>query len=149
MKHVDDMLLQKGHDFKNLIIMDRGYPSFEVIKHIENANIKYLARTKSNFFKEVSQTNSNDEWVTIKITPSRKKHLKQQNYIANTGDSVIVRVVKFILSNGDEETLITNLSNEEATYDDCTQLYFKRWGIETRYDELKSKFEIENFSGKV
>lgn len=149
MKHIDDMLTQKKQDFKNLIIMDRGYPSFEVIKHIENANVKYLARTKSNFFKEVSQTNSNDEWVIIKITPSRKKHLKQQNYITNTGDSVIVRVVKFILSNGEEETLITNLSNEEVTYDDCTQLYFKRWGIETRYDELKNKFEIENFSGKT
>lgn len=149
MKHIDDMLTQKESNCKNLIIMDRGYPSFEVIKHIENVNIKYLARTKTNFFKEVTQTRSNDEWVTIEITPSRKKHLKQQNCIVNTGDSIVVRVVKFILSNGEEETLITNLSNDEATYDECTGLYFKRWGIETRYDELKNKFEIENFSGKT
>lgn len=149
MKHIDDMLMQKGCDYENLIIMDRGYPSFEVIKHTENANVKYLARTKSNFFREVTQTKSNDEWVTIAITPSRKKHLKQQNYDVNTGDSIVVRVVKFILPNGEGETLITNLPNADATYDDCIMLYFKRWGIEVRYDELKNKFEIENFSGKT
>lgn len=149
-KHIDDMMLmQKESIFENLIIMDRGYPSFEIIKHIENAKIKYLARTKTNFFKEVAQTKSDDEWVTIKITPSRKKHLKRQNCIVNTGDSIVVRVVKFILPNGEQETLITNLSGDDATVDDCKELYFKRWGIETRYDELKNKFEIENFSGKT
>ena len=28
-------------------------------------------------------------------------------------------------------------------------LYFKRWPIETKYDMLKKKLEIENFSGKL
>lgn len=27
------------------------------------------------------------------------------------------------------------------------ELYFKRWGIETKYYELKNRLEIENFSG--
>ncbi|WP_139339560.1 transposase [Bacillus dakarensis] len=26
-------------------------------------------------------------------------------------------------------------------------LYFKRWGIETKYDELKSKLQIQKFTG--
>ena len=29
------------------------------------------------------------------------------------------------------------------------ELYFKRWGIETAYDTLKSKLQLENFSGKT
>jgi len=150
MKHIDTMMhMQTAYDLDNLLIMDRGYPSFEVIKYIENAKIKYLARTKINFFKEVAQTKSNDEWVTITITPSRKKHLKQQNYFVNTGDSIVLRVLKFILPNGEQETLVTNLTDEEASADDCKALYFKRWGIETRYDELKNKFEVENFSAKT
>ena len=33
--------------------------------------------------------------------------------------------------------------------DQAAQLYFKRWGIETAYDTLKSKFQLENFSGKT
>jgi len=28
-------------------------------------------------------------------------------------------------------------------------LYFKRWPIETEYNEIKNKLEIENFSGKL
>lgn len=27
-------------------------------------------------------------------------------------------------------------------------VYFKRWGIETRFDDLKNKWEVENFSGE-
>jgi len=26
-------------------------------------------------------------------------------------------------------------------------LYFKRWGIETKYDELKNKFGLQKFTG--
>ncbi|MDR3170509.1 MAG: hypothetical protein LBU17_02645 [Treponema sp.] len=29
------------------------------------------------------------------------------------------------------------------------RLYFKRWPIETKYNELKKKLEIENFSGRI
>lgn len=32
-------------------------------------------------------------------------------------------------------------------YEEFKGLYFKRWGIETKFDELKNKFQIENFSG--
>ncbi|SMD17140.1 hypothetical protein SAMN04488500_1481, partial [Sporomusa malonica] len=27
------------------------------------------------------------------------------------------------------------------------ELYFKRWGIEVKYSQLKSRYELENFSG--
>lgn len=30
---------------------------------------------------------------------------------------------------------------------DFKELYFKRWGVETKYDELKNRLEIENFTG--
>lgn len=31
--------------------------------------------------------------------------------------------------------------------EDFKELYFKRWGIEIKYDELKNRLEIENFTG--
>lgn len=31
--------------------------------------------------------------------------------------------------------------------EDFKTLYFKRWGIEVKYNQLKSKYELENFSG--
>ena len=60
-----------------------------------------------------------------------------------------VRVLKVTLSNGDTETLLTNLQQEQLPLEQAAQLYFKRWGIETAYDTLKSKFQLENFSGKT
>ena len=46
-----------------------------------------------------------------------------------------------------EEILITNLFDESLKIQDFKELYFKRWGVEIKYDELKNRLEIENFSG--
>ena len=35
------------------------------------------------------------------------------------------------------------------TESDFKELYFMRWGIEIKYDELKNRLEIENFTGKT
>ena len=46
-----------------------------------------------------------------------------------------------------EEILITNLSREEFSIEDLKALYFKRWGIEIKYNEIKNRLIIENFTG--
>lgn len=140
-------MLELESNIKNIIIFDRGYACFELIRFLEETHQKYLMRVKSNFYTEVNKTQSADEMVKIKVTPARKKHLKQQGCNVQTGDHIDVRVVKFALTTGEQETLITNLTEYEAKTQYCMDLYFKRWGIETAYDELKNKFEIENFSG--
>ena len=52
------------------------------------------------------------------------------------------------LAKGQIEVLITSLldSNKYPT-SQFKQLYFKRWGVETFFDELKNKLKIEHFSG--
>ena len=32
---------------------------------------------------------------------------------------------------------------------DFKELYFKRWGIEVKYNEIKNKLQIENFTGET
>jgi hypothetical protein len=56
---------------------------------------------------------------------------------------VVVRAVKVPL-NDDCETLITNL---DWTPSELFELYGKRWGIETDYDALKNKIQVEAWSG--
>ena len=147
-KNIDEMLEIVENDVENLILFDRGYPSFEMITYLEQRQQKYLMRVKSNSFKEFHSTTSDDEVVSVTITPTRKKHLKQQGFIVETGTKIIVRVIKLTLPSGEEEILITNLTDAEVPYSEFKDLYFRRWGIETKYDELKNRFEIENFSGK-
>ena len=73
--------------------------------------------------------------------------MKEQGTLIPVGTVLKIRVIKVKLSTGEIETLITDLTAEELSYEECKALYFKRWGIETRYDQLKNQFEVENFSG--
>ena len=42
---------------------------------------------------------------------------------------------------------LTSLFDEKLTIKDFKVLYFMRWGIETKYADLKNKIQIENFTG--
>jgi hypothetical protein len=146
-QNIQELLELKQETIQNLIMFDRGYPSFELIKFIENNGQKYIMRVKSNFFKEVIASKKKDGMITVIVTPSRQKHMKQQGYEAQIGDSITLRVIKFNLPSGEEEILITNILCTDISFEECKNLYFRRWGIETKYDVLKNKMQIENFSG--
>ena len=62
-------------------------------------------------------------------------------------DGIRVRVVKFILPSGQTETLITDLFDmEESVFQ---ELYFLRWNVEEKYDVVKNKLELPNFTGRT
>ena len=46
-----------------------------------------------------------------------------------------------------EEILITNLPSETFDRFQIAELYQMRWGIETAYETLKDRLQIENFTG--
>ncbi|WP_235846942.1 transposase [Neobacillus soli] len=58
-----------------------------------------------------------------------------------------LRAIRFTLDSGEKELLITNIEDVELGIQDFKTLYFKRWGIETKYDELKNKLQIQKFTG--
>ena len=132
---------------RDLILFDRGYPSAALIFYLQTRGIHFLMRVSSSFYNEVNHTATPDEWVEIVITKERAKELKEQGTLIPVGTVLKIRVIKVKLSTGEIETLITDLTAEELSYEECKALYFKRWGIETRYDQLKNQFEVENFSG--
>ena len=52
-----------------------------------------------------------------------------------------------IPESNETEYLLTNLCDSDFTKDDFLHIYHMRWGIETKYDDLKNKLRIEDFSG--
>jgi hypothetical protein len=57
-------------------------------------------------------------------------------------------VIKFRLPGGEIETLITSLSDKRSCrMSSFKGLYFKRWPVGTKYEEVKKKLEVENFPG--
>ena len=51
------------------------------------------------------------------------------------------------MKNGTLEILITNVFDLTGT--ELSELYCARWGIETEYNVIKNKIQMENFSGKT
>lgn len=118
---------------KELIIFDRGYPSSELMSFIESKGSKYLFRYNQTFLSGAkNQITSGDSIISYRFK--------------STGITLKMRVITITLPNGSQETLVTNIF-DEFTKEDFKELYHMRWKIETNYDDLKNKLEIENFSG--
>lgn len=115
-----------------VFIMDRGYPSAELLNAIETNGHKFILRYSSKFLKNV-QAQGDDVIVDHKF--------KKMNH------TMRVRLLKIKLSDKENEYLITNIFDSNITLEDFKWAYRKRWGIETKYNDLKNKLEIENFSG--
>ena len=136
--------------FNELIILDRGYPSFELFYELDKLHIDYVMRIKprfSNMTEEFVKSDLMELTTEIKQAPSHKKvSLLKKLYLKNK--SVKVRLVKVLLDSGETELLITSLTNKTKFPTNIfKELYFKRWGIETLYDKLKNKLLIEKFTG--
>ncbi len=143
--------LAKEHILKaktgDLIIYDRGYPSFELIYEHKELEIDFLFRVKVSFSNVVKFfVESNKTSQIIEIKPGQNRSFEDKKY--NKDKTYKVRLVRVKLNDGSIEVLMTSLLNSK-TFKSNTfkELYFKRWGVETYYDELKNKLKVEHFSG--
>jgi hypothetical protein len=117
---------------KELLIFDRGYPSFELLKDLEAANIKYVMRAKSKFN------------VDIDLLP-----LGHHSFVLEQKSETINIIVVKLEIEGEIETLLSNLFDDSLTIDDFGELYFKRWPVETQYGITKINLQLENFSSRL
>lgn len=62
-------------------------------------------------------------------------------------EHICLRMVKIYLDDDKYEVLLTNLPTEEFSTEQLADLYHMRWSIETAYETLKSRLQIENFTG--
>ena len=115
-----------------VFVMDRGYPSAELIDAIINAEHKFIMRCPTEFLRGMKLPKMDN---TLEHKFAKLKH------------SLKVRVVKIQLPSGNIEYLITNILDSQITIDDFKWAYEKRWGIETKYNDVKNKLEIECFTG--
>ncbi len=117
----------------DLILFDRGYPSRDFIAYIEKSDIKYVMRVPMSSMRELKETTQSDQTITFSVD----------------GETLTARVLRFELSSGEEEVLVTNLMDKNLGTYEFKELYFKRWSIEEEYGVMKSKIQIENFTGST
>lgn len=167
-----DMLERNIFTQKTLIIADRGFESYNLIAHcLEKENADFLIRVRQNYsaMREVAKLPMMELDCTIRptITTTQTKEDKKNGYVflqvpkkSKVGSKtrrgrwdfpspypMKLRVCRFLLDNGEFETVATSLPRS-FSLDDIRELYHLRWGIETSFRDLKYTLGLVNLHGK-
>lgn len=126
---------------QDLLIGDRGYPSFEIFSDLLQRQTNFLLRcavTLNSQIREFVDSSATDSLVDV---PPPKNQ--------PTAPPIAVRLIKVTLPSGKSEVLATNLRAEDGHLaQDLGALYAKRWRIETAFREMKVWHAIEAFSAR-
>lgn len=167
-----EMLKRNTFTQKTLIIADRGFESYNLIAHcLEKENADFLIRVRQNYpaMREVAKLPMMELDCTIRptITTTQTKEDKKNGYVflqvpkkSKVGSKtrrgrwdfpspypMKLRVCRFLLDNGEFETVATSLPRS-FSLDDIRELYHLRWGIETSFRDLKYTLGLVNLHGK-
>ena len=145
MEHLDKV--ESG----DLLLLDRGYPCFWLLFLLKAKGIEFCVRLKENWWlkvKDFTDSNEKERIVTFRLPKKDRKKLADFPHMQDA--PLTCRLIKVELENGEKEILCTSLTDSgKYAYEDFEQLYHYRWNEEEAYKLLKSRVEIENFSGKT
>jgi hypothetical protein len=131
-------------------VFDRGYPSLWLISYLQKEGFKFCFRLSTSWktAHQALQEREKDINWTLKKRPSQEYgKLKTYNLPSEVEG---LRLVSIDLANGEQEVLLTNLTNrEEYPLSAIKELYHMRWGTEEYYKRLKQIAQIEYFSGRT
>ena len=163
---------------KALVIADRGYESYNNMAHIKEKGWYFLIRIKDgiNGIKNGLDLPSSDEFdipISLKLSRKQTNEMKEKykndknhyKFIPHStpfdyldlklrkGDSLQYyeldfRIVRFKITEGSYETVLTNLDMNEYPSHKLKELYASRWGIETSFRDLKYTIGMLDFHSK-
>lgn len=158
---------------KTILLADRGYGSLNLLETIHRTdNLDYLFRVKNDWLTEIktlplkeldkeitfelrtSATNEDKElfdagkakWISGKSKVGKDK--KHVSWEYESPFKMTLRIVRFKITDGTYETIVTSLNRFAFPLQEIKELYFKRWGIETSFRELKYAIGLVNFHAK-
>lgn len=153
---------------KGIFIGDRGYCSYNNMAHVLEKGQYFLFRTKDIHSKglvenfDLPQEDSFDIRVNVTLVRSQKKKISikegfYRRYVdvnatfdyltygsLDTYD-LSFRIVRFPISEGTYECIVTNLAEDEFPMEQIKLIYFATWGIEGAFRKLKYTIGLSNF----
>ena len=160
-----------------IVIVDRGFESYNVMAHTQEKGWFYLIRVKdgTHGIKAGLSLPATDEFdlfvdlqLTRKQTNDAKELFKLKNRYRFVPSNVIFdylpvkhrkheamlcyalpfRIVRFQIPSGGYETVVTNLPQTDFPPEELKKLYAMRWGVETSFRELKYTVGLVHFHAK-
>lgn len=148
-----DLLMQHLDHVKpgDLLLLDRGYPSFFLLFLLKAKGIEFCVRLKDDWWLKVKDfTESSDKERIVTFTLPKKDRAKLKDFPHMLDTEITCRLIKIELENGEKEVLCTSLTDTQTyLYEEFEQLYHYRWNEEEAYKLLKNRIELEDFSGKT
>ncbi len=117
----------------DLLVMDRGYPSRDLLAQLCAQGVKFCVRLPSS-------------WSVAK--QAMRGRVADQTCELGTPDAPLkLRVLRHVLPNGRILLLATNLEDASLSAGQFADLYRSRWRIEECFKLIKARLQVENWSG--
>ena len=166
---IHGMLEEQSFPPNSVFIFDRGYEGYPLMAHITKKGQYYIIRAKDysvggivkglGIPKEGEFDVIYDKILTIRHDSEavndtehyHRVHCSNSPYFLNKSIReyhLPFRIVRFCLSPGTYECLLTNLPNDEFDIQAIKKLYGMRWGIETSFRQLKYSVGLVGFHSK-
>jgi hypothetical protein len=135
----------------DLLLLDRGYGCFWLFFLLAAKGVEFCVRMKEDWWLEANEfVKSGEAERIVEFTLPKKDYDKLAGYEHIIGKKIKCRLINVTLENGETEILCTSLL-DPVKYKTAGfgMLYNVRWNEEEAYKLLKSRAELENFSGKT
>ena len=150
-----------------IITADRNYENYNFFAHIEERGFDYIVRIKDinstgilsgmelpaqdTFDVTVQIFLEGNHSLKTKLMPQKYKYVakkKRFDYRDNGSYEMLIRLVRFKLTDNTYECLATSLSEEIFSAEELKEVYRRRLGIETAFRELKHIMGLSAFHSK-
>lgn len=132
----------------DLLLMDRGYPAFWLFFAILAQGADFCARLEVNKWlvaQAFVASGATDQVVRVPLCATSRALCRDHGFADET---ITLRLVRIDLPDGEVEVLATSLYDQQRYPTACFgELYQQRWPVEEDYKQLKSRLELENWSG--
>ncbi len=136
------------------LVLDRGYPSFLLMATLADMGVPYVMRCKRNFMSaEFGRCEAAGGDLEIDLELARRRPRRARGagpgvraYLAG---HVPLRVRCVLADVGGDvpERLVTTIGADELTAEGLAEVYHMRWGVETCFQFMKDRLQMENFTG--
>jgi hypothetical protein len=135
----------------DVLIWDRGYTGFFLMAQARAHGAHFIGRCSNQSFftaQQMFKLNRAGHSLTVKqiASPEQKRNLRD----LNLPTEMVVRFVSVRLPNGDLEVLVTSLLDQTLyPTEEFLEVYHWRWNHETYHQMLKSRLDLENWTGQT
>jgi hypothetical protein len=127
-----------------LLLLDRGFEGFATFHLLMDRRIDFIIRCRNRkgfkAIEEFVRSGQRQGWVTLQRPHGCKSGPEQMR----------LRAVRCDLKGGRVEVLVTNLGAEVLSASEASDLYWKRWRVESYFRELKARwFNLQQFHSET